>query len=155
MPYPESLKLDFETLFAETIGHVDNRAMGLLIRGLAWASTHKRNHIPIGVMQACGADENPEDLAALQRAGFVGELSGRTFTLLPNAWLLCNVGRLPLPPAVRITVLARDSNRCVTCGSSSSLQIDHVFPVSLGGSDEIDNLRTLCQPCNSSKGARV
>lgn len=155
MPYPESLKLDFEMLFAETIGHVDNQAMGLLVRGLAWAGTHKRTYIAVGIMQACGTDENPEDLLTLQRAAFVGELNGRAYRLLPNAWRLCNVGRLPLPAALRNAVLSRDSSRCVSCGSGSDLQIDHEFPVALGGGDEIENLRTLCQPCNSSKGARV
>ena len=155
MPYPETLKLDFETLFAETIGHVDNRAMGLLIRGLAWAATHKRTYIAIGVMQACGVDENPEDLATLQQAGFIGERDGFIYPLLPNAWRLCNVGRFPLTATLRNAVLSRDAHRCVSCGSGSRLQIDHEFPVALGGGDEIENLRTLCQPCNSSKGARV
>ena len=32
---------------------------------------------------------------------------------------------------------------------------DHIFPRSLGGSDDLDNLRLLCRPCNSKKGARV
>lgn len=155
MPYPETLKLDFESLFAETVEHIDNRAMGLLVRGLAWAATHKRTYIAVGVMQACGADTNPEDLVTLQRAGFIGERNGAVYPLLPSAWQLCNVGRAPLPLSVRREVLERDSHRCVKCGSRERLQIDHEFPVARGGNDNIENLRTLCQPCNGSKGARV
>lgn len=155
MPYPETLKLDFDTLFAEVIDQVDNRTLGLLIRSLAWAATHKRTYVPIGVMQACGSHDHPEDLVTLQQGGFIGELDKVVYPLLPNAWRLCNVGRMPLPRPVRTTVLARDGHRCVTCAAAEHLQVDHIFPVALGGGDEIENLRTLCRSCNSSKGARV
>jgi hypothetical protein len=155
MAHPETLKLDFEALFAETIDQVDNRALGLLIRGLAWAATHKRTYIAIGVMQACGSDDHPEDLATLQRAGFIGELDGVTYPLLPDAWRLCNVGRLPISRNVRAAVLERDGHRCIKCGAVEDLQVDHRFPVALGGGDEFENLCTLCRSCNSSKGARV
>jgi hypothetical protein len=155
MPFPETLKLDFESLFAETIEGVDNRAMGLLVRGLAWAATHKRTYIPIGVMQACGSDDHPEDLVTLQRAGFIGGLDRVIYPLLPDGWRLCNVGRHPIPQGVRAAVLERDGHRCTNCGAIDNLQVDHRWPVALGGGDEIENLCTLCRPCNSSKGARV
>ena len=32
--------------------------------------------------------------------------------------------------------------------------IDHVIPVAKGGSSEIDNLITSCEPCNSGKGTK-
>jgi HNH endonuclease len=35
------------------------------------------------------------------------------------------------------------------------LELDHVHPESLGGRFEADNLQTLCNSCNSRKGARV
>ena len=32
---------------------------------------------------------------------------------------------------------------------------DHIIPVSKGGSDEDDNLRTMCAPCNRKKGDKI
>lgn len=52
---------------------------------------------------------------------------------------------------LRETVLARDGHKCVRCGSLERLEIDHIFPVSLGGTNAISNLRTLCKSCNASR----
>ena len=56
---------------------------------------------------------------------------------------------------LRAQVYARDGLRCVVCGSTDRLTIDHIVPVSKGGTNDIDNLQSMCQPCNSSKGARM
>lgn len=45
-------------------------------------------------------------------------------------------------------------NRCLRCGYNLPLTADHVIPVSRGGSNTIDNIQPLCQPCNSLKGDR-
>jgi 5-methylcytosine-specific restriction endonuclease McrA len=48
-------------------------------------------------------------------------------------------------------------NKCLRCGADGSectLTQDHIIPVSVGGSHWPENLQPLCQPCNSSKGAR-
>lgn len=63
-------------------------------------------------------------------------------------------GRVPIPKWVRDAIMERDGYRCVHCGATDLLSIDHITPVSAGGSNEMDNLRVLCRPCNSSKGAR-
>jgi hypothetical protein len=55
----------------------------------------------------------------------------------------------------RVTVYSRDNNLCVYCGSSKSLCLDHLYPVRLGGDDNIDNLVTACKKCNSGKSGRT
>lgn len=51
----------------------------------------------------------------------------------------------------RNQVFARDHNRCVKCGSSKDLTIDHITPFSLGGNTSMNNLQTLCGDCNKEK----
>jgi hypothetical protein len=59
--------------------------------------------------------------------------------------------RQPLPENVRALVLRRDHYKCVICGSRGLLEADHIIPWSAGGSDDPDNLRTLCQRCNQER----
>ena len=51
-------------------------------------------------------------------------------------------------------VFERDAYRCVTCAGHIDLTCDHVIPESKGGETSLENLQTMCRPCNSSKGAR-
>jgi len=44
---------------------------------------------------------------------------------------------------------------CYNCGSKENLSIDHIIPLSRGGSHSIGNLMTLCRTCNSSKGKKL
>lgn len=63
--------------------------------------------------------------------------------------------RQRISPEVRNFVLTRDGNRCVNCDSAHELQLDHMIPVSLGGSSEPENLEVLCGPCNRRKGGSL
>lgn len=76
-------------------------------------------------------------------------LVDRASPLLPPA-----ARRSAIPAVVRQAVFARDAFRCVYCGTTERLSLDHVEPVIAGGTDDMENLVTACQPCNSSKGAR-
>lgn len=50
-----------------------------------------------------------------------------------------------------LALIERDGYECAECGETEGLSIDHVIPLSKGGSDELDNLQLLCKGCNSSK----
>jgi hypothetical protein len=65
------------------------------------------------------------------------------------------VDRRTITGALRTRVMERDAYRCVTCGSHTALQVDHIHPVSKGGNNDFDNLQTLCKPCNREKGDKV
>ncbi|MFP8645021.1 HNH endonuclease [Priestia aryabhattai] len=50
-------------------------------------------------------------------------------------------------------VLERDNYTCQICGFEGTLQtldLDHITPKRLNGSDSLDNLITMCMKCNSS-----
>ena len=54
----------------------------------------------------------------------------------------------------RFKVLHRDGFRCVYCGAGSdtvTLHVDHVVPLSRGGTSAFDNLATACTTCNAGK----
>lgn len=47
------------------------------------------------------------------------------------------------------------NNQCLSCGSRENLEVDHVIPLAIGGSNEVSNLQPLCRTCNASKGSRI
>lgn len=55
----------------------------------------------------------------------------------------------------RARVFNRDGNKCLKCGSTKRLTIDHILPLSLGGSNKQFNLQTLCRSCNQEKGIQT
>jgi hypothetical protein len=52
------------------------------------------------------------------------------------------------------TLCAFFNNRCLRCGRSGRLALDHVMPLSKGGADHIGNAQPLCKSCNSFKHDR-
>jgi rubredoxin len=66
--------------------------------------------------------------------------------------------RQPIKPSLRFEILKRDDYRCQMCGvtakDGATLEIDHIHPVSKGGTNEPDNLQVLCRDCNAGKGAQ-
>ena len=78
------------------------------------------------------------------------------FTICPYCGSKLDVryGRQPIPRKLRHEVFKRDGYRCRECGASkdeTSLEIDHILPVAKGGTNDIDNLQTLCRECNRMK----
>jgi hypothetical protein len=65
--------------------------------------------------------------------------------------------RKSIPKMTRFEVFKRDSFTCQYCGRKSPdvlLVIDHVEPVSKGGTNDILNLITSCRDCNAGKSDR-
>ena len=61
--------------------------------------------------------------------------------------------RKQTPKSVREAVFKQDNYRCVKCGSTKNLEVDHKVSLANGGTNEMANLQTLCQDCNRRKGA--
>ena len=54
-------------------------------------------------------------------------------------------------PEVRERIFERDGRKCLICGIREHLTIDHIISVYRGGSNDDDNLRTLCNVCNARR----
>jgi hypothetical protein len=83
----------------------------------------------------------------------------RCATSSPNAGFLGDTmeTRRSLSKKLRFEVFKRDSFTCQYCGAKSPevvLQADHIDPVASGGTDDLLNLITSCQECNSGKSDR-
>jgi hypothetical protein len=61
----------------------------------------------------------------------------------------------PLTARERKRILERDQWRCRYCGSQRDLQVDHIFPRSLGGGNQDENLAVACATCNHEKSNKV
>lgn len=66
--------------------------------------------------------------------------------------------RTPISRSVRRAVFQRDRSQCQhplqngkICGSLFQIEVDHIQPVSVGGSSSIDNLRLLCDQHNRAR----
>lgn len=53
-----------------------------------------------------------------------------------------------------IEVLAAHDSKCVYCGSTERIEMDHVEPISKGGKHRKDNIVPACKSCNASRGNR-
>lgn len=69
-------------------------------------------------------------------------------------WLVCTGPSAPkrVPAGRRHEVIARDGHRCLACGATEDLTVDHIKHQSRGGGHEVENLRALCRSCNSRRG---
>lgn len=59
--------------------------------------------------------------------------------------------KIIVPANIRWEIWERDNFTCKNCGVRKFLSIDHIIPESKGGETILDNLQTLCNPCNKRK----
>lgn len=62
-------------------------------------------------------------------------------------------------PSIAAQVIFRAGSRCEYCGMSQSLQgatfhIEHITPITCGGSSDLGNLALACPSCNLQKSDR-
>lgn len=55
---------------------------------------------------------------------------------------------------IRERILIRDDYTCQYCAQPANT-VDHIVPISKGGTDEAHNLLAACSRCNYSKGNRM
>lgn len=89
-------------------------------------------------------------------------------TLRPGEYILENseptaASERAISAAQRARILSRDGFTCQICGATQGdidstnparklrLHVDHIVPVSSGGSNDDSNLRTLCSACNEGR----
>ena len=88
--------------------------------------------------------------------------------LKPGQYILESLERTPvisrsISPQLRNEILERNGFTCQLCGSGPldpdpynnkrkvRLQVDHLVPISQGGTDDKENLRVLCSTCNQAR----
>lgn len=99
-------------------------------------------------------------LVLLKKAELVSDVSDRKFRSVsaefsfPSVIRLYNYVKVPYKKVsmTRQNIFKRDGSRCVYCGATEHLTLDHVIPRARGGSSTWDNLVTACHRCNTSKG---
>ena len=62
--------------------------------------------------------------------------------------------RVIVPIKIRLEIFNRDKV-CLNCGTNKNLSIDHIVPVCKGGTNDIQNLQTLCLKCNIKKQDKI
>lgn len=61
---------------------------------------------------------------------------------------------MSIPKKIRWLVYAKYQGHCAYCGKEityKDMQIDHIYPHYLGGSDDVNNLMPACRACNFRK----
>lgn len=129
------------------------RAMTVYFCGLSYAATHDTSgDIPRAALRVIHG--RPSDAERLVGVGLWQPFDG--------GWWIADWGELTrperrphIPLSIRRAVYERDGFACLACGTADRLTLDHIQHYSAGGPDTVENLRTLCRSCNSSRKDRT
>lgn len=128
---------------------VPNAAVGLWVKAGAWCAKHNTyGYLTKKRARSLGGTKG--QIRALVDAGvWIATGDGYQF----EHWRKSQDGnyRRNIRKSVREAVMARDNYRCVWCGATDNLSLDHIVPYRLNGADTIENLRVLCMPCNQGR----
>jgi 5-methylcytosine-specific restriction enzyme A len=130
------------------------------------APSYKQRRRCLEALEAAGlltVEDYAVDLT-LQRENTMWMFFGRAekrepIVAVSQPWRSKWQGREPIPEDMRAQVIERDQMVCGICKrlveDRTQLHIDHIFPVSRGGKNELDNLQVAHAVCNMRKGAKV
>jgi hypothetical protein len=162
------------TLFTNGITTEENKEALAELESAGWTCTDWRewDTFVSGYFEAEQVARQPRRLIGAVSA--INENGSARLRAVASAELsaLVAVAPDPQPPrGIRAAVLERDGYQCRSCGWKPGdpvpikkktdrlvyrgLEIDHIYPKSLGGPDEEGNFQVLCTTCNCRKGARV
>jgi hypothetical protein len=120
---------------------------------LIWVLASKtENKIPADsawISARIGATE-PVNLSSLLEAGFLEEWQEQTARGKRQEWASRYVAA-----QTRADLLSLAQHKCADCPSTTDLEIDHIVPISKGGTGAPDNLQVLCRKCNRKKRVRL
>jgi 5-methylcytosine-specific restriction endonuclease McrA len=134
--------------------------------GKAWLSDHKEQHAKTtSAWRARNKDRTSETNKAWTEANKERKAD------MNRAWRLANPdvqteykrnrraretagGGVVTAPEWR-ALLTAYGNRCLSCGATSNLELDHVKPLAAGGANTIYNAQPLCRTCNASKATKT
>jgi hypothetical protein len=126
-----------------------SKAHLMLLWVLASQMDNKIPHDLAWLTQRIGA-RSPVDVEELILRGFLEPWNdGRARGKLEN-WHSRYVSA-----QTRAALLSAAQHKCAACGSAEKLEIDHVVPISQGGTGDFHNLQVLCRQCNRKKRARL
>ncbi len=129
---------------------LDNASIGLWTLAGSWCARRKTGgRVPNHMLKYLRA--TPTQVRALLASGlWENTEDGIRFV----HWRKYQDGdyRPNIPPRIREAVMERDGRKCVLCGSTDNLSLDHIIRYREDGPDTVDNLRVLCMPCNRGRG---
>jgi 5-methylcytosine-specific restriction endonuclease McrA len=119
----------------------------MLIWVLASRMDNKIPKDPVFVKNQIGANATV-DLDALMAAGFLQPWSESSARGKREEWPSRYVSA-----QIRTDLLSAAQHHCASCPATEHLEIDHIVPISKGGTGDPDNLQVLCRKCNRKKRA--
>lgn len=108
-----------------------------------------------------GLNDVPRTIRLLRQQGWQMEVRGDGHVRLISLEKTAARGeRKTINGRVRYQVFSESGFRCQACGTTVEedkvkLVVDHKIPVDWGGTNDISNLQSLCEECNSGKQAWV
>lgn len=149
-----TVRLDSRFASGRFVQSLSDRAFRLHVSAICWSAEYMTaGVIPAEILRFFVRRGSRAAAEELVTCGLWGRRPDGQFQINPGMF---TIDRVPnYGPGQRERIYERDGHMCVTCGATDDLTLDHIHPRALAGDDSDENLRTLCRPCNSRKGARV